>query len=106
MKIPIPESMSIWQSYGDYITLPAMYEALAEECSELAKAALKMARVLCKENPTPVTGEEAAEMVCEELTDVINCAIGLDLELDGASSIEKFRRMQKRCIEGCEDERY
>lgn len=78
----IPEPMNIWKSYGNYITLPAMYEALAEECSELAKAAQKMARVIRKENPTPVTEEEAGEMVREE-----------------------FHRMQKRCIEGCENER-
>lgn len=101
----IPEPMNIWKSYGDYITLPAMYEALAEECSELAKAAQKMARVIRKENPTPVTEGEAGEMVREEFTDVVNCAIGLGLELDGVSSIEKFHRMQKRCIEGCENER-
>lgn len=33
----------------------AMLEQLAEECTELAKAALKMARIIRKENPTPVT---------------------------------------------------
>ena len=32
----------------------AMLEQLAEECTELAKAALKMARIIRKENPTPV----------------------------------------------------
>ena len=31
----------------------AMLEQLAEECTELAKAALKMARIIRKENPTP-----------------------------------------------------
>lgn len=30
----------------------AMLEQLAEECTELAKAALKMARIIRKENPT------------------------------------------------------
>lgn len=44
-------------------------------------------------------------MIREEFTDLVNCAIGLGLELDGVSSIEKFHRMQKRCIEGCENER-
>ncbi len=39
----------------DMIGEPAVYEQLAEECSELAKAALKMARILRNENPTPVT---------------------------------------------------
>ena len=37
----------------------AMLEQLAEECTELAKAALKMARIIRKENPTPVTEKEA-----------------------------------------------
>lgn len=34
---------------------PAMLEQLAEEATELAQAALKAARILRKENPTPVT---------------------------------------------------
>ena len=37
----------------------AMLEQLAEECTELAKAALKMARIIRKENPTPVTEKMA-----------------------------------------------
>lgn len=37
----------------------AMLEQLAEECTELAKAALKMARIIRKENPTPVTEKDA-----------------------------------------------
>lgn len=57
----------------DQIGEPAMYEQLAEECTELAKAALKMARVLRKENPTPVTEDEASAMVLEEAADVLNC---------------------------------
>lgn len=39
------------------IGLPAMHEQLAEEATELAKEALKMARILRGENPTPVTME-------------------------------------------------
>lgn len=40
---------------------PAMLEQLAEECMELGKAALKKARVIRGENPTPVTAEKADE---------------------------------------------
>lgn len=36
----------------------ATYELLAEECIELAHAALKMARVKRGENPTPATEEK------------------------------------------------
>lgn len=34
---------------------PALLEQLAEECSELAQAALKLARLERGENPTPKT---------------------------------------------------
>ena len=43
----------------------AMLEQLAEECTELAKAALKMARIIRKENPTPVTEKEAIDNIQE-----------------------------------------
>lgn len=43
----------------------AMLEQLAEECTELAKAALKMARIIRKENPTPVTEKEAIANIRE-----------------------------------------
>lgn len=52
----------------------AMLEQLAEECTELAKAALKMARIIRKENPTPVTEKEAIANIREEYTDVVQCA--------------------------------
>ena len=51
----------------------AMLEQLAEECNELGKAALKLARIVRKNNPTPVTEEQAKENLCEESGDVINC---------------------------------
>ena len=51
----------------------AMLEQLAEECNELGKAALKLARIVRKNNPTPVTEEQAKENLCEEAGDVINC---------------------------------
>ena len=51
----------------------AMLEQLAEECAELGKAALKMARIIRKDNPTPVTIEQAKENLCEESGDVITC---------------------------------
>lgn len=92
----IPETMSVWEGWNRWTTTPAMYEALAEECTELAQAALKMARVLRAENPTPVSQQEAFEMVREELTDVVSCAVALGLEVDDDQSVRKFRRMQER----------
>lgn len=44
---------------------------LAEEASELAKAALKLRRAEDGKNPTPVTVEEAQENVVEEVADVM-----------------------------------
>ena len=48
----------------------ALYEQLAEECSELAQACLKKARKLRNENYTPKTMEEINENLEEEYTDV------------------------------------
>ena len=52
---------------------PALLEQLAEECSELAQAALKLARLERGENPTPKTKEECVENLLEELGDVNLC---------------------------------
>ena len=61
---------------------PALLEQLAEEATELAKAALKQARILRGENPTPVTEQKAIANVIEEYTDVILCSMKLGLEVD------------------------
>lgn len=49
---------------------PAVLEGLAEECAELAKAALKLARIKRGENPTPVPLETAKLNFIEEVGDV------------------------------------
>ena len=54
----------------DSIGLPAVLEQLAEECSELAQASLKYARLLRGENPTPKTEEECRDALVEEMADV------------------------------------
>lgn len=67
---------------------PAMLEQLAEECSELAHAALKMARLERGENPTPKTEEECVENLLEELGDVNLCM----------SVVEANRGIHIRCL--------
>lgn len=67
---------------------PAMLEQLAEECSELAHAALKMARLERGENPTPKTKEECVENLLEELGDVNLCM----------SVVEANRGILIRCL--------
>lgn len=52
---------------------PALLEQLAEECTELAKAALKMARKERGENPTPISLFEIIRSVHEEIADVQIC---------------------------------
>lgn len=54
----------------DTIGLPAVLEQLAEESSELSKAALKVSRILRKENPTPITQDKALADLDEEANDV------------------------------------
>lgn len=74
----------------------AMLEQLAEECTELAKAALKMARIIRKENPTPVTEKEAIANIREEYTDVVQCAGELSLTVDEEQMARKHERWEKR----------
>ena len=54
---------------------------MAEEASELAKAALKLRRAYDGTNPTPVTEREAYENLLEEIADVQVCLIALELDL-------------------------
>ena len=55
------------------ISKPEILAQLAEECSEMAQAALKLRRTMIDTNPTPVSYEEALSQLCEEHDDVILC---------------------------------
>lgn len=59
----------------EYITskVPAeqIFCQLAEECSELSQASLKMARSINGRNPTPTTMKECHAHLLEEIADVI-----------------------------------
>lgn len=72
----------------------AMWMQLAEECSELSQAALKMARIIHNTNPTPITHDEALRMVFEEYTDIVQCASYLSLMLD----YEQMKKKETRWI--------
>ena len=78
------------------IGIPAMYEMLAEECCELAQAALKMARIMRGENPTPKTMERVKENLIEEVTDVELCLKELSLGYDVETMAKKIKRFQER----------
>ena len=55
----------------DLIGKAAMLEQLAEECSELSQAALKLARKYRGENPTPKSEMECIDSLTEETADVL-----------------------------------
>nr|DAS93154.1 MAG TPA: NTP-PPase-like protein [Caudoviricetes sp.]DAU21457.1 MAG TPA: NTP-PPase-like protein [Caudoviricetes sp.] len=61
------------QTIVERIGEPAFLEQLAEECSELAQAALKSARKYRGENPTPKTIDECYDALQEEIADVMLC---------------------------------
>lgn len=77
----------------------ALLELLAEEAVELAKAALKGARILRGENPTPVPYDVAQEHIQEELTDVIHTARVLNIQIDEQQILEKHNRWKDRLKE-------
>lgn len=53
------------------LTARAAYEGLAEECCELAQAALKCIRAADGENPTPESWTNCTEKIKEEAGDVM-----------------------------------
>lgn len=78
------------------IGAPAMLEQLAEEATELAKSALKMARVLRGENPTPITRIQAFNSLAEEYTDTVQCANELCLTANKDQMMRKELRFKER----------
>ena len=73
---------------------------LAEEATELAHSALKLARVIEGINPTPVNEAEAREKMLEEFADVMVCLeelIAPDDEMKIAvKMLEKVKRWEQR----------
>lgn len=68
----------------------ACLELLAEEATELAQAALKMARILRKEVPTPADPAEVYKNLQEEYVDVLLCVNTLDIPY--SVTVEKYKR--------------
>lgn len=52
------------------IPVTALLEGLAEECCELGQAALKLARAMRGENPTPKPASRCLKSLLEEIADV------------------------------------
>lgn len=77
----------------------ARYEQLAEECTELAKAALKKARKIRRQNYTPLTMAEIDDNLIEEFNDVVLAAKTCDLEIDKDIISAKLQRWIDRVEE-------
>ena len=73
---------------------------LAEECTELAQAALKLRRVFDQTNPTPKKEDEAAEDLYEEVADVLLYLDQLPLPMPYIYGIAdmKEKRWQERLM--------
>ena len=84
----------------DKVGESAILEQLAEECVELAKASLKLSRVMRKENPTPVTVNDAFDNLVEEVGDIRLLLQVLDFMYDGIDTQEienyKLQRWKNR----------
>lgn len=75
----------------------AALEMLAEECTELAHAALKLSRIIRDENPTPVSTSHARSDVMEEWADVLLCSEYLDeLTWFRPDMVDQCIRIKKR----------
>lgn len=76
---------------------------LAEEATELAKAALKYRRTLDDENPTPVSKDEAFKNLLEEIDDVALCldivSLKWRIEFNSLQKEQKLRRWVERIKE-------
>lgn len=95
------DEMKIINHIAKEVGVAALYENLAEEAIELAHAALKTARALRNENPTPITTNEADNHVLEELQDVYLLVLWLygDFKYDIKTMGEKQARAIRRICE-------
>ena len=82
------------------------FAQLAEEATELAKAALKYRRTLDDENPTPVSRNEAFKNLIEEIDDVAllleTLALKWRIEFNSGSREKKLKRWVERLKDASE----
>lgn len=97
--------MNIYKEIGE----TAILEMLAEECAELAQAALKLARIQRGENPARATEEEERGHVLSEIADVENAlaqlsqALWIDPQEIGEIMDIKTERWRKSILEAKEE---
>ena len=83
--------------------VPELLAGLAEECSELAQAALKLRRVFDQTNPTPMDEETAKDRFFDEVADVQLYLKMIDIPWNYVKeiAIEKNKRWANR-LKGAE----
>ena len=94
-----PKKLSA-EMISEIITGEELLRQTAEEAVELAQAALKVIRAA--KGTTPLDGEDAVDMLVEEIADVQNCIAVLSERLPGLQdkankiSAEKMKRWKER----------
>lgn len=80
----------------EMIGTAALLEQLAEESAELAQAALKMARKIRNENPTPKSHTDCVANLQEEIADVELCISVLPAALHDPAEVGKTMAAKHR----------
>ena len=82
------------------VPITEILAGLAEECSELAQAALKLRRVYDQTNPTPVTEDWAMERLYEEMADVkLYCSmLNVNARYISDVMMKKEKRWEERLL--------
>ena len=80
----------------DKVSMPALYAMLAEEAAELAHAACKAFRYTEGSNPTPLTPDDIAAKLTEELSDVMLVTNILGMYPDEDIMQAKMQRWEER----------
>ena len=73
----------------------AKLEQLAEECSELAAACMKLVRAMGNGNPCNVTREQAIDKVLEEWSDVEVAGVYMLEQIDNFCSFDIYERIRE-----------
>ena len=83
----------------DRVNLPIVeiLAGLAEECTELAQAALKLRRAYDQTNPTPVSEDDAYQQMLEEIADVFLYLEQIPYNIDYVGEIMLSKRERWKC---------
>ena len=80
--------MSHYESIVRALPMEERLCQLAEECAELAKAALKLRRALTRANSTPAGAEVCMAALYEEIADVHTCIDVILMDVDTRHAVD------------------